>query len=94
VHYEGALKFDPETGEAAEVAKESYEAVVQCLDCLYDQSHLALSSTAGTVLRGGARLRLDDRAEANGVSIRTPDRRRLRRRQGLPAPPPGRWHQD
>ena len=43
VGYEGALKVDPETGQADEATEESYEAVVQCVDCLHDQPHLALS---------------------------------------------------
>ena len=41
VHYEGILKVDPETGEAVDPVEEMQEAVVQCLDCLHDQPHLA-----------------------------------------------------
>ncbi len=43
LHYEGILKVDPETGEAIDPVEEVQEAVVQCLDCLHDQPHLALS---------------------------------------------------
>jgi hypothetical protein len=41
VHYEGIHRIDPETGERAEVVDELQEAVVQCLDCMHDQPHLA-----------------------------------------------------
>jgi hypothetical protein len=44
VHYEGALRVDPESGEAINPVDEIREAVVQCLDCLHDQPHLTLSS--------------------------------------------------
>ena len=40
MHYEGAHKIDPESGERAEVVDELQEAVVQCLDCMHDQPHL------------------------------------------------------
>nr|MBA2580694.1 hypothetical protein [Thermoleophilaceae bacterium] len=43
LHYEGILKVDPETAEAIDPVEEVQEAVVQCLDCLHDQPHLALS---------------------------------------------------
>ena len=43
VHYEGVLRVDPESGEAAEPVEEVQEAVVQCLDCLHDQPHLNLA---------------------------------------------------
>ena len=43
VHYEGILKVDTETAEAVEPVEEVQEAVVQCLDCLHDQPHLALT---------------------------------------------------
>ena len=43
VHYEGIHRIDPVTGERAEVVDELQEAVVQCLDCLHDQPHLALT---------------------------------------------------
>jgi hypothetical protein len=44
-HYEGLLKVDPETAEAAaDPLEEVHEAVVQCHDCLHDQPHLRLSS--------------------------------------------------
>ncbi|MBA3261586.1 MAG: membrane dipeptidase [Thermoleophilaceae bacterium] len=43
LHYEGILKVDADTGEAIEPVEEVQEAVVQCLDCLHDQPHLALT---------------------------------------------------
>ena len=43
LHYEGILKVDPDTAEAVDPVEEVQEAVVQCLDCLHDQPHLALS---------------------------------------------------
>jgi hypothetical protein len=43
VHYEGVLKVDPDTAEAVEPVEEVQEAVIQCLDCLHDQPHLALA---------------------------------------------------
>ncbi len=41
VHYEGIHKIDPSSGERAEVIDELQEAVVQCLECMHDQPHLA-----------------------------------------------------
>lgn len=41
VHYEGIHRIDAETGERAEVVDELQEAVVQCLQCMHDQPHLA-----------------------------------------------------
>jgi len=41
VHYEGIHKIDPDTGERGEVVDELQEAVVQCLECMHDQPHLA-----------------------------------------------------
>ena len=41
VHYDGIHRIDPDTGERAEVLEELQEAVVQCLDCMHDQPHLA-----------------------------------------------------
>jgi hypothetical protein len=41
VHYEGIHRIDPVSGERAEVVDELQEAVVQCLDCMHDQPHLA-----------------------------------------------------
>ena len=41
VHYEGIHKIDPVTGERAEAVDEIQEAVVQCLECMHDQPHLA-----------------------------------------------------
>src|SRR5215210_2051914 len=52
VHYEGILKVDPASGEAADPTDESQEAVVQCLDCRHDQPHLAL----GLHQEGGRRV--------------------------------------
>ncbi|MEA2425573.1 MAG: hypothetical protein QOH13_1983 [Thermoleophilaceae bacterium] len=43
IHYEGVLKIDAATGEAADPVDEVQEAVIQCLDCLHDQPHLALT---------------------------------------------------
>jgi hypothetical protein len=42
VHYDGVLRVDPDTGDAAERVEEVQEAVVQCLDCLHDQPHLTV----------------------------------------------------
>jgi hypothetical protein len=42
VHYDAILKVDPETGEPSDRVDEVQEAVVQCLDCMHDQPHLAL----------------------------------------------------
>jgi hypothetical protein len=44
VHYDAILKVDPETGEAADRVEEIQEAVVQCLDCMHDQPHLAFQN--------------------------------------------------
>jgi hypothetical protein len=41
VHYEGIHKIDPDSGERADVMDEVQEAVVQCLECMHDQPHLA-----------------------------------------------------
>ncbi len=41
VHYDGIHRIDPDTGERAEVVDEVQEAVVQCLECMHDQPHLA-----------------------------------------------------
>ncbi len=41
VHYDGVHRIDPETGERAEAIEELQEAVVQCVDCMHDQPHLA-----------------------------------------------------
>jgi hypothetical protein len=38
VHYEGIHKIDPETGERADVVDQVQEAVVQCLECMHDQT--------------------------------------------------------
>ena len=42
VHYDAILRIDPETGEPAERVDEVQESVVQCLDCMHDQPHLAV----------------------------------------------------
>jgi hypothetical protein len=44
VHYEGIHRIDPATGERAEVVDELQEAVVQCLECMHDQPHLAFAN--------------------------------------------------
>ncbi|MGZ6637753.1 MAG: hypothetical protein ACXVII_33325, partial [Solirubrobacteraceae bacterium] len=41
VHYEGIHRIDADTGERGEVVEEMQEAVVQCVDCMHDQPHLA-----------------------------------------------------
>ena len=41
VHYEGIHRIDADTGERGEVVEEMQEAVVQCMDCMHDQPHLA-----------------------------------------------------
>lgn len=43
VHYDGVHRIDPETGERAEPVEELQEAVVQCVDCMHDQPHLAFA---------------------------------------------------
>ena len=45
VHYEGIHRIDAVTGERAEVVDEIQEAVVQCLDCMHDQPHLAFHNS-------------------------------------------------
>ena len=42
VHYDAIIRVDPESGETAERVEEVQEAVVQCLDCMHDQPHLAV----------------------------------------------------
>jgi len=42
VHYDAIIRVDPETGESAERIDEVQEAVVQCVDCMHDQPHLAV----------------------------------------------------
>lgn len=42
VHYDAILRIDPESGEPSERIDEVQEAVVQCLDCMHDQPHLAV----------------------------------------------------
>jgi hypothetical protein len=41
VHYDAILRIDPESGTFTERVDEVQEAVVQCLDCMHDQPHLA-----------------------------------------------------
>ena len=41
VHYDAIIRVDPQSGETAERVEEVQEAVVQCLDCMHDQPHLA-----------------------------------------------------
>ena len=63
VHYEGLLKVDPETAEAADPVEEGQESVVQCLDCLHDQPHLTLSFAEENGRRIGRVEAIDDRWE-------------------------------
>ena len=63
VHYEGALKVDPETGEARDPDEENIEAVVQCTDCLHDQPHLAYSLHEEDGRRVGRLEAIEDRWE-------------------------------
>ena len=63
VHYERALKVDPETGEATDPDEENHEAVVQCTDCLHDQPHLALSLHEEEGRRVGRLEAIEDRWE-------------------------------
>jgi len=42
VHYDAILRIDPDSGEPAERIDEVQESVVQCLDCMHDQPHLAV----------------------------------------------------
>ena len=44
VHYEGIHRIDSDTGERGEVVDEVQEAVVQCMDCMHDQPHLAFNN--------------------------------------------------
>ena len=43
LHVEGIYKIDPDTGERADTVDELHEAVIQCVDCLHDQPHLAMT---------------------------------------------------
>ena len=63
VHYQGVLKVDAETAEANEPVEETHEAVVQCLDCLHDQPHLALGLHEEEGRRVGRLEAIDDRWE-------------------------------
>ena len=42
VHYDAILKVDAESGAAGDRVEEIQEAVVQCMDCMHDQPHLAI----------------------------------------------------
>ena len=42
MHYDAIIRVDPESGESAERIDEVQEAVVQCVDCMHDQPHLAI----------------------------------------------------
>jgi hypothetical protein len=44
VHYDAILRIDAETGESADRVDEVQEAVVQCVDCMHDQPHLAVDN--------------------------------------------------
>jgi hypothetical protein len=44
VHYDAILRIDPETGESSERVDEISDAVVQCMDCMHDQPHLAVEN--------------------------------------------------
>ena len=63
VHYQGLLKVDTETGEADEPVEETHEAVIQCLDCLHDQPHLALGLHEEEGRRVGRLEAIEDRWE-------------------------------
>jgi hypothetical protein len=63
VHYEGTLKVDAETGEARDPDEENLEAVVQCLDCLHDQPHLAFSLHEEERRRAGRLEAIEERWE-------------------------------
>ena len=41
IHYDAIRRVDPESGVLAEGIDEVQESVVQCLDCMHDQPHLA-----------------------------------------------------
>ncbi len=63
VDYEATLKVDAQTGEANEAVEETREAVVQCLDCLHDQPHLALGLHEEQGRRVGRLEAIEDRWE-------------------------------
>ena len=76
LHYEGILKVDADTGEAVEPVEEVQEAVVQCLDCLHDQPHLASPSTRRTAAASRASSR--SRTAGSGWSPARPGSPRAR----------------
>lgn len=43
LHVEGIYKIDPDNGERSETIDELHEAVIQCVECLHDQPHLAMA---------------------------------------------------
>jgi hypothetical protein len=42
IHYDAIRRIDPESGSPTEGIEEVQDSVVQCLDCMHDQPHLAL----------------------------------------------------
>lgn len=42
IHYDAIREIDPDTGIPTEGMDEVQESIVQCLDCMHDQPHLAL----------------------------------------------------
>jgi hypothetical protein len=42
LHYDSIRHVDPDTGDVSEEIDEVQEALVQCLDCMHDQPHLAV----------------------------------------------------
>jgi hypothetical protein len=43
LHYDSIRQVDPETGDVMDEIDEMQEALVQCLDCMHDQPHLAVT---------------------------------------------------
>jgi hypothetical protein len=46
IHYDAIRRIDPESGAPTEGIEEVQDSVVQCLDCMHDQPHLALQGEA------------------------------------------------
>jgi len=46
LHYDAIRRIDPDTGSPTEGVEEVQDSVVQCLDCMHDQPHLALQGDA------------------------------------------------
>ena len=42
IHYDAIRRIDPESGQPTEGIEDVQDSVVQCLDCMHDQPHLAL----------------------------------------------------